>query len=174
MTKQKLYPERKRCVTCRSALRDIVIKQLYCSYACSDMPAPLEDIDKAPRECKTERENQWHWKKKWLYDGQVPQRIREDPSTNLYTCNYCGYIHIGHSRPKTEEKGTVLDPERLPSIFKRLRGDRDIKYVASKIGCRPIRIKEIENGHASPDITVLFKLAKYYNCEIQLLLPNGS
>lgn len=170
--KTKLYPDRKLCKKCGKKLLTVVLDGLYCSYKCANVPIPSKNINDVPRECKTQRENKWVLKRKFRYKGEIPTKIINDPSTNVYNCNYCHFLHIGHDRPLGNETSRIIrDFKTLGETFMKIREQRNEtkKYVASKINVRPIRITEIEEAHVTVDMNVVFKLAEYYRIKITVL-----
>lgn len=170
--KIKVYPERKRCRKCGKALKNIVLDGIYCSYDCGQLPAPIEDIDKAPRQCKMERDRVWMWKQRYRSIEEVPDRFKEDAATNIYRCNNCRFLHIGHSRPLGKETSYVVyDNVSLGTFLQKVRENRKEtrRDIATKIRIRPIRIKEIEEGSAIINTEALFLLLKYYKMKINIL-----
>lgn len=170
--KERLYPDRQRCKKCSKGLGDTVIDGLYCSYTCGNLPKPIEDISKAPRQCKMERDGKWIWKQKYRSDLDVPTRFKEDPSTNIYRCSNCRFLHIGHSRALGNENARLIyDNETLGSFLLRVRESRNEtrKDIALKLKTRPIRIKEIEEGSENIDCKVLFLLLKQYKMKMNIL-----
>lgn len=169
---EKLFPERKRCKTCRGGLSAIVLDGLYCSYKCATLPEPFKDIMKAPRGCRLERDGKWVWKQKYRYELEVPGRLRDDPSTNVYTCEHCHFLHVGHSRATGQETARLIgSAEVLGDTLRKIRESRKqtLKEVGAGIKERPIRIKEIEEGHDGISTKTLFKLISYYRVKINLL-----
>ena len=75
-----VYPQRRRCASC------------------AGVPAPADRPDEAPRECKTQRDGTWVFKRRYRCEQEIPDRIRDDPSTNWYRCSHCRHLHIGHDR----------------------------------------------------------------------------
>lgn len=170
---EKLYPIRKRCKKCSKKLATVVLEGIYCSYACGGFPEPLKNIDDTPRQCKLERNGTWIWKQKYKSEEEVPQRLRDDPATNIYSCTNCRYLHVGHSRAiGTETARLVNDAQTLGTVLLKTRENKGLtrKEVAEKIKTRPIRIKEIEDGANNMDITVIFSLIKYYKMKMNILL----
>lgn len=167
-----LFPARQRCKNCSKKLEEIVLDGVYCSYKCIKLPAPARDVEKAPRSCRLERDGKWIWKQKYRYEGEVPQRLRNDPSTNVYRCEHCHFLHVGHDRALgTEQARLVRDSGTLGSTLLRARESRGEtrKDVATKLKIRPIRIKEIEEADETVNTEVLFKLISYYRMKLNLL-----
>lgn len=144
-----VYPQRRRCASCRGGLgvhvTDPVLDGLYCSARCASVPAPADRPDEAPRECKTQRDGTWVFKRRYRCEQEIPDRIRDDPSTNWYRCSHCRHLHIGHSRIGEAEQLRVLqDPQALADFLVKRRGAATRKQVAAAAGIRPIRLKELE------------------------------
>lgn len=168
----RLFPQRQRCKTCRQGLKSVVLDGQYCSYQCAGAPEPFADIAKAPRGCKLERSGSWSWKQKYRYEGEVPQRLRDDPATNVYVCEHCRFLHVGHSRAMgTESARLIRDEKVLGDTLRKIRESRKqtLKEVGEGIKTRPIRVKEIEEAKTVIDPVVLFKLLQYYRVKINLL-----
>lgn len=158
-----LFPQRTRCVTCRKKLETVVLDGLYCSYKCAKLPTPSPDPEKAPRHCKRQVGEKWGLKTKYRWDGEVPQRLRDDPGTNIYKCDYCHFLHVGHSRlqPETEKlRRLVNDAQTLGSVIMRAREAKKIdkRALAKALKIPAIRITEIERGDEKIDVEVLFKV----------------
>ena len=169
---EKLYPERQRCRKCNKKLNEVVLDGMFCSYKCGNLSQPYSQINDAPRQCKTERDNKWEWKKRFRSEGEISKNILEDPATSVYNCSHCHYYHIGHNRAVgTETARLIADSQTLGSVLLRVREQRKQtqKQVAENIKTRPIRIKEIEEGNSVIDANVLFKLIKYYRLKINIL-----
>ena len=172
---EKLYPERLRCKACRKNLDRIVIDGLYCSYTCAKLPTPSPKIADAPRHCKREVNGVWDWKKKFRWDGEVPQRLRDDPATNVYLCDYCHFKHVGHSRvlPVDNEKlrRTVADMKTLGSVIQRAREKKglDKKVLAKVLKVPAIRITEIEAGDPKSNVQVLFAILAKLRITVELI-----
>lgn len=175
MTTEKMFPERQRCRTCGKKLGALVVEGLYCCYKCGGFPEPYGDneIDLAPRQCKTMRNNKWEWKKRWRCESEVPQRIANDPATNIYRCSHCRCLHVGHDRAQGHETARIIrDSETLGSVLQRARTSlgKTRKDVAVSIGVRPIRIKEIEEDSPKIETATLFKLLDFYHMKMNVLL----
>ena len=95
---ERLYPDRTRCKKCSKGLNGTpVVDGLYCSYRCASIPAPSTKVDEAPRGCKRQIDGKWGFKTRYKYEAEVPQRLRDDPATNVYRCDYCHNLHVGHN-----------------------------------------------------------------------------
>lgn len=171
-----VYPQRKRCKKCGHGLgltaKDEVLFGLYCSWKCAGIPEPAQTPGFAPRECKSEREGQgWAFKRRYRCLSEVPSKLRDDPSVDVYTCQHCGHLHIGHSRIHQDEKSYVLmHSESLSQLLIKMRGSRTHKEIGLAVGVRPIRIKELETDSSMINTDVLFKLLAFYRIRLAVLL----
>lgn len=169
-----LFPKRQRCKTCRKAFEKTVLDGLFCSYQCANILAPKANIDLAPRNCKRMTGASWGWKTKYTHEGAVPQRLQDDPGTNIYRCDYCHFLHVGHSRPVEigfERLSRVIHDEKvLGSVIKRFRESKkiDIKVLAKILKVPVIRLNEIEEGKPNPDVSVIFKVLNYLRLNFTL------
>lgn len=169
-----LFPQRTRCATCRKKLEETVLDGLYCSYKCAKLPTPSTDLEKVPRHCKRKVGEHWGLKTKYRWDGEVPQRLRDDPGTNIYVCDYCHFRHVGHSRlqPETEKlRRLVSDSQTLGSVLLRAREAKKInkKTLAKALKVPAIRITEIERGDTKIDLDVLFKVMYALRIKVELI-----
>jgi hypothetical protein len=171
---EKLYPERQRCASCRKKLEETVLDGKYCSYSCAGITPPSANVDLAPRFCKREVSGKWSFKARFRAESEVPQKLQDDPATNIYRCEYCHFLHVGHSRPAefTREKlrRTVSDTETLGSVIKRAREAKgiDIKILAKRLKVPAVRLKEIEEGNPKMDVGVLMHVI--YALRIQMII----
>lgn len=172
---EKIFPERLRCKTCRKGLDKVVLDGLYCSYRCANLPVPSSKVTDAPRNCKREVNGSWGWKTRYRYEGEVPVKLQNDPGTNIYRCDFCHFLHVGHSRVQPEDKEklrrTVSDPVTLGSVIKRAREQKNFdKKVLAKIMKVPaIRITEIEEGNPKADTAILFALLYKLRITVELI-----
>lgn len=171
-----LFPKRQRCKACGKKLENIVVLGLYDSYKCANMALPAKTPDDAPRECKTERDGKWQWKRRYRSEGEIPVKLREDPSSNWYWCTTsCGNLHIGHSRVKLEREShrVINSREALADVLVKARGGATHKQVATVAGIRPIRLKELEDPKcAAVDIDALFKVLDVYRLKLSIVFKN--
>lgn len=168
----KLYPERMRCQKCSKKLETTVLAGLYCSYKCGGFPEPFKKVEDAPRGCRLERDGKWIWKQKYRAEIEVPQKLQNDPATNIYRCSHCQFLHVGHDRALGTEKARLIkDAETLGTVLTRIREEKNLtrKQVGDRLKVRPIRIKEIEENNETINTEVLFKLVKFYKAKIQIL-----
>lgn len=169
---EKLFPERRRCKACGKGLglkaSDPVLKGLYCTPRCAGMAQPATDPAAAPRECVTQRDGGWAWKRRYRSASEVPDKIAQDPSTNLYWCGHCGNLHVGHTRIGTPEAFRMFESrEDLADLLVKLRGAATHRQVGAAAGIRPIRIKEWEDAKFdAPSLEALFKLLRVYNARL--------
>lgn len=168
-----LFPERKRCRTCHKALgattSDPVYFGSYCSHGCAGIACPATVAEQAPRECRTQRDNQrqWHFKRRYRSESEIPERLKATPQVSWYWCQHCGHLHIGHSRIKEEEKlRVVTSREALSDLLVKSRGLATRKEVAAVAGIRPIRLKELEEGAATVDLNALFAVLRVYRLKL--------
>ena len=171
---ERLFPQRVRCKTCSKKLEGTVINGLFDSYACAKLPAPSLKVEDAPRNCKRQIGETWGFKTRYRYEGEVPQKLRDDPATNIYRCDHCFTLHVGHSRiePAREKlRRTVGDVETLGSVVQRTREIKKIdkRALAKSLGVPAIRITEIERGDAKIDVVVLFKLLSVLRIKVELV-----
>ena len=175
---EKLFPERQRCKKCSKGLgvtaQDPVYKGLFCSPRCASMAQPATKPDDAPRECKTQRDGKWAWKRRYRSEAEIPDRLREDPSTSWYKCGHCGHRHVGHSRMGEAEKFRMFEDllVDIPDLLVKLRGHATHKDVAAVAGVRPIRIKELEGGLTHPEgLKTLAAVLRTYRVKLGVALP---
>lgn len=162
---ENLYPVRTRCKKCRKGLSDTpIVDGIYCSYRCAGVAAPSNRVEDAPRWCKREVSGSWGFKTRFKYEGEVPQRLRDDPGTNIYRCGYCHNLHVGHNAPiaptETSLHRSVTDLAQAGSVIQRYREALGIdrRTLAKSIKVPAIRITEIENGDKTAKAEVLFQV----------------
>jgi hypothetical protein len=116
------------------------------------------------------------FKRRYRSESEIPDRLREDPSTNWYSCGHCGHLHMGHTRMGTAEKFRMFEDlgEDLSDLLVKLRGKATHKQVADVAGIRPIRLKELEAGVDHPEgLKTLGKVLKVYRVRLGVALPAG-
>lgn len=163
---ETLFPKRQRCKNCRGGFTpNIVVDGIFCSYKCAGVKAPTSNPEDAPRGCKRMVENKWGFKQRYTHEELVPLRLRQDPATNVYRCEYCRHLHVGHNRvveaiPNETLKRAIPDIDTLGSVLLRRREALGIdkKILAKKMKVPAIRITEIERGDKKMDADVLVKL----------------
>lgn len=175
---ETVFPQRQRCKACRGGLgrtvHDPVLFGLYCSPRCAGIAAPATRAADAPRECVTQREGRWDFKRRYRSESEIPDRLREDPSTSWYACGHCGHFHVGHTRMGTAERFRMFEDlgEDLPDLLVKLRGQATRKQVAEVAGVRPIRLKELEEGTGHPEnLATLQKVMRVYRVRLGAALP---
>lgn len=151
---ETLFPQRVKCKNCRKALGaaydDEVLFGLYCSTKCASLPPAPKVASKAPRSCVTWRKGHWQWKKSYRCESEIPQKLREDPSTRWYWCEW-GHLHIGHTRMgESESLRMFASMDDIGDMLTKLRGQASIKDVAAAAKVRPIRLRELEEGIRHP------------------------
>lgn len=170
---ETLFPTRQRCKECGKKLERLVVMGLYDSYRCARMASPAKTTDVAPRECKTEREGKWEWKRRYRSEAEIPVKLREDPSSNWYWCTTsCGNLHIGHSRIKldTEAQRVLMRRSDLADVLVKARGRATHAQVAKVAGIRAIRLKELEDPKsATVDLDALFKVIGVYRLKLSVV-----
>lgn len=172
---ETLFPARTRCKKCRKKLDDVVLNGIFCSYRCAEHPQPKQKIIEAPRHCKREVDRRWDWKTKYRYEGEVPQKLRNDPATNIYRCDHCLFLHVGHSRIKPEDqqklRRVVYDHITLGSVIqrRRLQLNWDKKQLAKDLKIPALRITEIEAGNPSMDVVALFKVLSRLKITVEVI-----
>lgn len=168
-----LFPKRQRCKACGKKLESLVILGLYDSYRCAGMASPANTPDEAPRECRTERNDTWVWKRRYRSESEIPVKLREDPSSNWYWCTTsCGNLHIGHSRVKLEVEAQRVLKSRvdLADVLVKARGKATHSQVAKVAGVRPIRLKELEDPKSNTvDLDALFKVIQVYKLKLSVV-----
>lgn len=114
----------------------------------------------APRECTTTRDGKVVFKRKYRSHSEIPDKIKNDPSTGIYTCNVCLHYHLGHTRAgQAESLRMFRGPEDLRDLLVKRRGSASVSDVAKAAGVRPIRLRELEEGKAHPEgLETLFKV----------------
>ena len=177
---ETLFPQRQRCKTCRKGLgqsaQDPVYLGLYCTPRCAGIAAPATRPEDAPRECRTQRDGRWAWKRRYRSESEIPDKIRADPSTSWYTCSHCSHWHVGHSRMGEAEKFRMLaDPSDLADMLVKLRGKATHTQVAKAAGVQPIRLKELENPKKGQrvDLHTLFKVLAVLQARAGVAVKGG-
>lgn len=176
-----LFPKRQRCKACGKGLgkrpSDPVYDGLYCTPVCAGIAAPALKAQDAPRECRTQRDGLWVFKRKYRSESEIPDKIREDASTSWYRCSHCRHLHIGHTRMGEPEKFRMFQniETDLPDLLVKLRGKATHKQVAAVAGVRPIRVKELEQGVVHPEHQkTLTKVLSVYGVRLGVSLPTRS
>lgn len=179
---ETLFPERQRCKKDAKRLGGPgvpVYLGLYCSPRCAGLAEPHAVAERAPRECKTQRDGRWEFKRRYRSDTEIPGRLRDDPSANWYWCTgHCGHLHIGHSRIdlEREEFRMLTGPQDLADLLVKLRGGATRTQVAAVAGIRPIRLKELEEPGIADrvDLSALFKVLDVYRTRPGVALKTGT
>lgn len=182
MVTETLFPARRRCKACGKGLglrsSDQVLFGLYCSARCAGLATPPRTPEEAPRECRTQRAGQWAWKRRYRSVAEIPDKLRQDPSTSWYPCNSCGHLHVGHTRMGEAEQFRMFADlsTDLPDLLVKLRGKATHRQVAQVAGIRPIRIKELEEGMwQHPDaLKNLTELLRTYKVRLGVALNVGA
>lgn len=178
---ETLFPQRQRCKTCRKGLgqsvQDPVYLGLYCTPRCAGVAAPATRPEDAPRECRTQRDGRWAWKRRYRSESEIPDKLRADPSTSWYTCSHCAHWHVGRTLvelKKAENRGLRRRAD-LSDLLIKARGSATHKQVGAAAGVRPIRVKEWEDpSFDNPSLEVLFKLLSVYRVDLAAVFsPRG-
>lgn len=93
----RLWPARKRCYTCRQYFSFLVIRRLYCSYACAGLPEP--DLSAKPRTCFNGKGKSYGRPKRVFFSAEeamATEDAKADPTLRAYECPNCFLIHLGH------------------------------------------------------------------------------
>lgn len=163
MNKKSLYPERQRCAKCRKAFALVVVDGIYDSYACAGIRAPSTRLSDTPRECKRMVNDKWDFKQRYRSEEEVPLKLRNDPGTNIYRCQNCHHLHVGHSRPdqfQREKLNRIVgDAETLGTVLQRMREDRkwSVRKLSEHLKVPQVRIREIEEGHPNANLNLAIK-----------------
>lgn len=99
-----LWPERRRCRSCRRFLDFEVFERLYCSRACSGWQPVIKGagaLDEVPRQCKVilkVRDGRVvKARRKRPYPSrEIAELARDDASADIYRCEHCQAFHVGH------------------------------------------------------------------------------
>lgn len=168
---EAVFPQRRRCKKCARTLgadQAPVYFGMFCSVRCAGMADLATAPENAPRECRTQRDGVWVWKRRYRSEQEIPSRRRDDPSTSWYSCGHCGHLHLGHARMGEAETLRMLNSqEDLRDYLIKLRGHATIKQVAEVAGVRPIRLRELEEGIPHPEnLVTLFKVLGVYRVRL--------
>lgn len=168
---EMLFPHRQRCRACGKTLgadRAPVYRGMFCTPRCAGMAEPASSPQLAPRECRTQRDGTWVWKRRYRCEDEIPDRLRDDPSTSWYVCGHCGHLHVGHTRMGEAEALRMFNsPDDLRDYLVKMRGHATIKQVATAAGVRPIRLRELEEGVGHPEnLETLFKVLGAYRSRL--------
>lgn len=171
---KKLFPERTRCLQCRKKLEKVVLDGVYCSYQCAKLPQPSIHPEDAPRSCRREVNGVWGYKTRYRCEQEVPAKLRADPGTNVYRCDYCHFLHVGHSRlqPQQEKlRRLVADTSTLSSVVSRAMAAKNVdkRALAKRLGVPMLRITEIERGDPKMNINVLFQVLYMLRIKVELI-----
>ncbi|HEU5223060.1 MAG TPA: hypothetical protein VFU07_05190 [Candidatus Lumbricidophila sp.] len=171
---ETLFPARTRCKSCRKALganNAPVLRGLYCSPKCAGVTAPSPDPEhpNTPRECRTQYDGKWVFKRRYRSVAEIPARISDDPSTSSYWCGHCGHLHVGRTLvelPRAQNRG-LRNRSDLADLLVKARGHATHKQVGDAAGIRPIRVKEWEDAsNDSPSLLALFGLLRVYRLDL--------
>ena len=91
------------------------------------------DPNKAPRQCVSGPRGERRFKAKYQRVTDIPDRLLKDPNLEIYECDHCGYMHLGHE---------VVDSERRNKAVLHVfpTGQRWVySYRESAVGSRSVR-----------------------------------
>lgn len=97
-----LYPQRKRCVTCRSYFGFAILAGQYCRYECAgqERPAPQAQDWRWPRRHFRRGYSTYKRVEKSSYLSQGEAELaamgNDSGGLNSYLCDYCLLWHNGH------------------------------------------------------------------------------
>lgn len=174
---EKKYPERSRCKGCRKGLdKDYpVYRGLYCSVECGGLSPVVEEVEAAPRCCRTMRDGRWLFKVRYKAKSMIPARVKDDPSTNVYWCENCHHLHVGRTLvaegtvPRAANRG-LRSRADIADVLTKARGTGTHRVVAALAGVRPIRIKEWEDASFdNPSLNALFALCRVYRIDLAVV-----
>lgn len=105
-----LYPDRKRCLACRSYFAFIVVDGLFCSYGCAGVPEPSANPADWPREHYSRPPGgpERRAKRDWLYRHRAERAAKKNGKTP-YRCSYCLGWHIGTPDPGKQHPADRLE-----------------------------------------------------------------
>lgn len=177
-----VFPKRTRCQKCRKSLgatkNDPVYDGMFDTPKCAGIPVPATDAKKLDpqnrdhRQCITQRDGKWVWKRKYRAESEIPAHIKDSPSATSYRCGYCAHIHVGHHRinTDTETHSVLQDREAIAALLRKSRGNATLKQVAAGAGVRPVRIKEWEDPtFDTPSQAVLEALLRVYRLKLAVV-----
>lgn len=123
-----LYPDRKRCMTCRQYFGFLVVDGLYDSYECAGRPRP-EDTppDQWPREHYVPMPGGVRQPKAVFLSERAARRAGERHGKDAYRCGFCRNWHIGTRSPViTTATGAIVNRHALEAYESAYRatGDR--------------------------------------------------
>lgn len=96
-----VYPDRKRCLGCRSYFGFVVLNGLYCSARCARVPQVSADPADWPREhysIMPHSDGVRRVKRDWVSVADA-ERAAVRNGKQAYRCGYCLGMHIGSPDP---------------------------------------------------------------------------
>lgn len=94
-----LYPDRKRCFTCRQRFGFVVVDGLYDSWECAPRGRPSSDPDDWPREHYSWQVGRVKQEKRDWLTQKAAERAAKQQGKEPYKCGYCLGWHIGKRNP---------------------------------------------------------------------------
>lgn len=130
-----LYPDRKRCMTCRRYFGFLVVDGLYDSYECAGRPNPDDTPpDLWPREHYVPRPGGERRPKAAFLSEKAAQRAAERHGKEAYRCGFCGDWHIGSRSPLiTTDTGAVVNVHALEAFELAYRAAGDLASTMARL-----------------------------------------
>lgn len=98
--KPLLYPERRRCRTCRRYFGFDVILRAYCSEECAGLPERPINVEDLPRQCRVKKpDKKWYAKASWP-TKYLANKVGKKCGHYPYLCEPpvgCGRYHLSSS-----------------------------------------------------------------------------
>jgi hypothetical protein len=94
-----LYPQRQRCVSCRSYFTSLILAGQYCSYECAGQDPPSDDPADWPRRHYRPSYDRYKRIEKTPYASLAEAefvKLAGDATLASYLCLYCLFWHNGH------------------------------------------------------------------------------
>jgi len=105
MARLLLFPERRRCRTCRSYFGFQVVQRLYCSDECAGRSPRPVDIKDLPRCCRVWKGPELGWQPKRVFWSAYRARLfAKRQGLDWYQCDGpdgCGLWHVASPRETT-------------------------------------------------------------------------
>jgi hypothetical protein len=132
-----LWPERKRCRSCRRFLDFEVFERLYCSRACGGwqpVERGIDVLDEVPRQCKVILKVRGgrvvRARRKRPYPSlEIAELARDDDSAGIYRCEHCGAFHFGHEHRLIRSRSAVpvkIKPVRVKPVVVEVKPELEV------------------------------------------------
>lgn len=110
-----LYPERKRCRTCRRYFAFIVVLRQDCSEECAGLPEYPRSAEELPRRCRVWDSRESCWRPKIVYWTEPDaQRAARKQRSFWYLCDRetggCGEYHLSKLSPEAYKARQEVSP----------------------------------------------------------------